>query len=165
MTLFFLSALLFSPTAVPVVGQPAPAFQAPATNGTTVRSADLKGKWVVLYFYPKAFTPGCTAEACSLRDGFTKLQDAGAVIYGVSFDDLEKLKKFKTEYKLPFELLSDGDKTIAKAYNSVAMMGLFPDRKTFIIDPEGTLAYVFEKVNTKEHDREVYEVLVKLQKK
>ena len=165
MTLMFLSALLFSATPAPTVGQPAPAFQAPATDGTTVRSADLRGKWVVLYFYPKAFTPGCTAEACSLRDGFTKLQEAGAVIYGVSFDDMEKLKKFKAEYKLPFDLLSDGDKTIAKAYNSVAMMGLFPDRKTFIIDPQGNLAYVFEKVNTKEHDREVYDVLMKLQKK
>jgi peroxiredoxin Q/BCP len=165
MTLFFLSALLLSPAAAPAVGQPAPAFQAPATDGSTVRSADLKGKWVVLYFYPKAFTPGCTAEACALRDGFTNLREAGAVIYGVSFDDLKKLKEFKAEYKLPFELLSDGDKTVAKAYGSVAMMGLFPDRKTFIIDPQGTLAYVFEKVNTKEHDREVYDVLMKLQKK
>ena len=164
MTLFFLSALLFSPAAAPVVGQPAPAFQAPATDGTTARSADLKGKWVVLYFYPKAFTPGCTAEACALRDGFTKLQEMGAVIYGVSFDDLETLKKFKAEYKLPFELLSDGDKAIAKAYDSVAIAGLAAARKTFIIDPTGNLAYVFEKVNTKEHDREVYDVLMKLKK-
>lgn len=165
MTLMLLSALLFSPAAVPVVGQPAPAFQAPATDGTIVRLSDLKGKWVVLYFYPKAFTPGCTAEACALRDGFTKLQEMGAVIYGVSFDDLEKLKKFKAEYKLPFDLLSDGDKTMAKAYDSVALAGLTAARKTFIIDPEGNLAYIFEKVATKTHDREVYDVLMKLQKK
>jgi peroxiredoxin Q/BCP len=165
MTMLFLSALLFSTAPTPEIGKPAPAFEAPSTGGGTVRLADLKGKWVVLYFYPKAFTPGCTAQACSLRDGFTTLREAGAAVYGVSFDDMEKLKKFKAEYKLPFELLSDGDKAMAKAYGSVAMMGLFPDRKTFVIDPEGNLAYVFEKVDTKAHDREVLEVLTKLQKK
>lgn len=165
MTLMLLSALLLSPASGPQLGRPAPAFQAPATDGTVVRSHDLKGKWVVLYFYPKAFTPGCTAQACSLRDGFTNLQEAGAVIYGVSFDNPEKLKKFKAEYRLPFELLSDGDKAMAKAYDSVALAGLAAARKTFIIDPDGNLAHVFEKVNTKEHDREVYDVLMKLRKK
>jgi peroxiredoxin Q/BCP len=165
MTFFFLSALLFSPAAAPIVGRPAPAFTAPSTDGTRVSLADQRGKWVVLYFYPKAFTPGCTAQACSLRDGFTQLKDSGAVIYGISFDKPETLQKFKAENKLPFELLSDGDKAIAKAYDAVALAGLAAARKTFIIDPEGRLAHVFTKVDTKSHDREVLEALTRLQGK
>ena len=91
------------------IGLPAPAFAADGTNDRTNRLADFKGKWVVLYFYPKAFTPGCTSEACSLRDGYAEIQKTGAVIFGVSLDPVARLKEFKQSYQLPFDLLSDAD--------------------------------------------------------
>lgn len=141
---------------------PAPAFQAMATNDKTISLSDLKGSWVVLYFYPKAFTPGCTKEACSLRDGYFGIQKLGAVILGVSFDKLARLKKFKDEYRLPFELLSDSDKKIAKAYDVVGMLGLYAKRKTFIIDPNGKIAYVFDAVDSAHHDAQVTEKLKEL---
>ncbi|MCS7082660.1 MAG: peroxiredoxin [Bacteroidetes bacterium] len=146
----------------PKVGDPAPDFEAPATSGKTIRLRDLKGSWVVLYFYPKAFTPGCTAQSCALRDGYAEIQKLGAVILGVSLDDLETQKRFKAEHRLPFELLSDVDKKIAGAYGVLAPMGLFAQRKTFIIDPEGRIAYVFDKVDAAKHDQEVRQVLAQL---
>jgi thioredoxin-dependent peroxiredoxin len=154
--------MLFAAGQAPRVGDPVPPFEGPATDGTLVHSADLKGRWTVLYFYPKAFTPGCTAEACALRDGFSSLQEAGVVIYGISLDPMEKLKKFKAEYRLPFELISDGDKTIARAFHTLALLGLYTERKTFIIDPEGRIAKIFETVDTKKHDREVLEAVTRL---
>ena len=95
------------------VGQPAPDFKVQGTGGE-VTLAGLKGKWVVLYFYPKSFTPGCTKESCSLRDGHDQLAGLNAVVLGASIDDLETQRKFKAEHKLPFELLADADKSLAK---------------------------------------------------
>nr|BCX01007.1 MAG: peroxiredoxin [Bacteroidota bacterium] len=146
----------------PRVGDPAPDFEAPATNGKTIRLSALKGKWVVLYFYPKAFTPGCTAQSCSLRDGYAEIEKFGAVVLGVSLDDLETQKRFKAEHRLPFELISDADKKIARAYGVLAPMGLFAQRKTFVIDPQGRIAYIFEKVDTARHEQEVRQVLAQL---
>ena len=145
------------------VGSPAPAFAAVGTNDQTNRLADLKGKWVVLYFYPKAFTPGCTSEACSLRDGYADIQKAGATILGVSLDPVARLKEFKQSYQLPFDLLSDADKSVSRAYHVLAFGGLFAERRTFIINPDGAIAHVFESVNTRSHDRQVAEVLKTLQ--
>ena len=96
------------------VGKPAPSFEAPSTEGKTVKLSDYKGKWLVLYFYPKSFSPGCTKEACSLRDGFAEIKDLGAVVLGVSFDDMATQNKFRSTYNLPFHLLSDTKKEIAK---------------------------------------------------
>jgi len=152
-------------TAMPQVGQPAPNFSAPATNDQVVTLSALKGTWVVLYFYPKAFTPGCTKEACSLRDGYFSIQKLGATILGVSFDKIVTLKKFKAEYHLPFELLSDRDKKMARAYDVVGMLGLYAQRKTFIIDPHGNIAFIFNKVTSQTHDSEVRKKLEELQKK
>lgn len=146
-----------------VVGGPAPDFAAVGTNDRTNRLSDLKGKWVVLYFYPKAFTPGCTAESCSLRDGYAELQKRGAVILGVSLDGLAKLKEFKAAYALPFELLSDADKRVCRDYGVLGFGGLYAERRTFIINPQGVLAHVFESVATRTHDKEVAAVLAKLQ--
>jgi len=165
MNMILASALLSSAGGLPEVGRPAPAFEGPATDGTTVKLSELKGTWVVLCFYPKSFTPGCTAEACALRDGFTELQKAGVRIYGVSLDGMETQKKFKAEYRLPFELLSDSNKAMSKAYGTLGMMGLYADRKTFIIDPEGEIAHIFDMVNPKTHDKDVLEVMNRMKAK
>lgn len=157
--------LLFTPFLVfgdPMINKPAPDFKAPATNGKTVSLSDYKGQWLVLYFYPKAFTPGCTAESCSLRDGFSEIQKLNATVLGVSLDDLETQKKFKAKYNLPFDLLDDKNKKIAKAYDVLGMLGLYAQRKTFIINPKGTLVYIFDKVSSKTHDQEVYKKLKEL---
>ena len=147
------------------VGDPVPDVSAPSTSGKDVKLSDLKGSWVVLYFYPKAFTPGCTAESCSLRDGYGEIQKLGAKILGVSLDNLPTQVDFKTKYHLPFELLSDSKKEVAKAFDSLGLAGLMAQRKTFIIDPEGKIAWIFDKVNTGGHDEEVAEVLKSLQTK
>jgi peroxiredoxin Q/BCP len=146
------------------VGDTAPDFSLPATNGKTLTLKDFRGKWLVLYFYPKAFTPGCTAESCSLRDGDKDIQKTGAQILGVSLDDVTTQKKFKTEYKLPFELLSDSNKTMSKAYGTLGFLGMYSERKTFLIDPQGKLRHVFTNVNTAQHAREVLKTLQALQK-
>lgn len=145
------------------VGQPAPDFKAESTSGKTVSLKDFQGKWLVVYFYPKAFTPGCTKESCQLRDSFSDINKLGAVILGVSLDDIDTQKRFKEKYKLPFDLLSDNDKKMAKAYNTLGLLGLYTSRKTFVINPEGKLAYIFESVKPATHDRDVYEKLKELQ--
>ncbi len=154
--------LFFAPDKRPKAGDPAPDFEAPATNDQLIKLSDFRGKWVVLYFYPKAFTPGCTKEACALRDAYKEIQGLGAVILGVSLDDVDILKRFKAEYQLPFELISDKDKSISRAYGVLGFGGKYAKRITFLINPEGVVAHVFKKVNAAEHDREVLEVLQKL---
>lgn len=156
-------AVAQSTNPVLAVGAQAPDFAVLGTNDQTNRLSALKGKWVVLYFYPKAFTPGCTAEACSLRDGYADIQQLGAVILGVSLDGVARLKSFKEKHRLPFDLLSDEDKSVSRAYNVLGFGGLFAERKTFVIDPRGMIAHVFESVNTRAHDKEVAAVLKELQ--
>jgi len=151
--------VMLTTSTMPQVGQVAPNLHAMSTSDKVITLSELKGSWVVLYFYPKAFTPGCTKEACSLRDGYFGIQKLGAVILGVSFDKIATLKKFKAEYHLPFELLSDSDKRIAKAYDVVGLLGLYAKRKTFIIDPDGKIAFVFDSVDSAHHNAEVTEKL------
>lgn len=136
------------------VGQAAPDFTAQSTKGE-VKLADYKGKWLALYFYPKSFTPGCTKESCSLRDGFEDLKKAGVEILGVSLDDVEKQKKFKEEYKLPFELIADTDKKVAKAYDALMVGGLMAKRLTFLVNPDGKLVKIIDSVDTADHDGQV----------
>lgn len=145
------------------VGEAAPDFKAPSTTGSALSLGDFAGKWLVLYFYPKSFTPGCTAESCSLRDGYQEIQDAGAVILGVSLDKLETQQKFKAEHKLPFELLSDENAEVAKAYDALGFGGLMAKRLTFIISPEGKVAAIIDSVKTGDHDAQVLEALRNLQ--
>ena len=147
------------------VGDPVPNISAPSTSGKDVKISDLKGSWVVLYFYPKAFTPGCTAESCSLRDGYSEIQKLGAKILGVSLDNLPTQIDFKAKYHMPFDLLSDSKKEVAKAFDSLGIAGIMAQRKTFIINPEGKIALIFDKVNTGGHDEEVAEALKQLQSK
>ncbi len=145
-------------------GDAAPSFVASSTGGP-VKLEDLRGKWVVLMFYPKSFTPGCTKEVCSVRDAYEKLAARGVVVYGVSLDDLETQKKFKAAHQLPYELISDADKTMAKAYGVLAPMGLFAVRRTFVIAPDGRIAHVAESVSVATHGDDLLGVIEHLKPK
>ena len=145
----------------PKVGAKAPAFSAPASDGRTVSLADFKGRTVVLYFYPKDNTPGCTVEACGFRDRHDQLTRAGVVVLGVSPDSGASHRKFIDQFDLPFTLLADEDRRICNAYGvwrEKKMYGrktLGVARTTFVIDPQGRVAHVFEKVKPQGHDEEV----------
>ena len=144
-------------------GTIAPNFTAKDANGATVRLKDLRGQKVVLYFYPKDDTPGCTKEACSFRDAFPGFKKRGIEVLGVSVDSEASHKKFTAKYKLPFTLLADSDHAIADAYGVYGekkFMGrtyMGVKRITFLIDEKGKIKKVFEKVKPEEHAREVLE--------
>jgi thioredoxin-dependent peroxiredoxin len=125
-------------------GDPAPDFALPDASGKTVRLGDYRGKKaVVLYFYPKDDTPGCTKEACTFRDQYQDLQDAGAEVIGISSDSAESHAKFAAKYKLPFTLLADRGGSVRKQYGVPATLGLLPGRVTFVIDRNGVVRHVF----------------------
>ena len=147
------------------VGSKAPVFTLPADDGHTVKLEDLRGKRVVLYFYPKDDTSGCTTEACEFRDGWKALSKAGAVVLGVSPDSVNSHVKFKQKYKLPFPLLADTDHQVAEAYGAWGEKSMYGRkyqgilRTTFIIDEAGKVARVFPRVKPKGHAAEVLEAL------
>lgn len=141
------------------VGDEVPNIALPTTAGGEARLGDFKGKWLVVYFYPKSFTSGCTTQACSLRDEYGDIQKRGAKILGVSTDSIETQYRFKKEYHLPFDLLSDHKKELAKAFDSMMAGGLLASRKTFLINPEGKVAKRFDKVSTAHHAEEVIKAL------
>jgi peroxiredoxin Q/BCP len=137
------------------VGDNAPDFEGPTTEGKTLGLKDFLGKKnVVLYFYPKDDTPGCTKEACSFRDNLQPIRSLGAEIIGVSVDSVESHKKFSTKFSLPFPLISDKEKRIAKAYGVLRVTGT-TNRVTFIIDKNGKIAKIFPKVDVSKHTEEV----------
>lgn len=141
-------------------GAKAPAFEALDQQGKTVRLSDFAGKAnVVLYFYPKDDTPGCTAQACSLRDGFGAIQAVGAVILGVSADDAKSHQAFSQKFSLPFPLLADPARTIIEAYGVKMPVVGFAKRVTFIIDKQGVIRRILRNVDTKHHDQQVLEIL------
>lgn len=146
-----------------VPGMPAPAFTAVDQNGETVTLEQYKGKKLVLYFYPKDNTPGCTAEACDLRDNYSRFIEQGYEILGVSADSEKSHQKFISKYDLPFKLISDVDKKLLKAYNTWGEKKLYGKiymgvlRKTFIISEEGKIEKIIEKVKTKEHSKQIFE--------
>jgi peroxiredoxin Q/BCP len=143
---------------VPDVGDTAPSFELQDQDGETVKLSDFAGRTVVLYFYPKADTPGCTTQACSIRDRSGEYEAAGAVVLGVSPDEPKKLKKFADKYDLPFTLLSDDGHKLAEAYGVWAEKSMYGrkywgnERTTFVIDGDGKIAHVFPKVSPKSHD-------------
>src|SRR5689334_24663746 len=144
------------------VGQKAPDFTLPDDSGQKVKLSDLKGKKVVLYFYPKDDTPGCTTEACNFRDGFAAIKKLGAVVLGVSADSVESHQKFKKKFDLNFPLLADTDREIIEAYDVWKEKSMYGrkymgiERTTFIIGKDGKITHIFPKVKVSEHyDEEI----------
>ena len=142
---------------IPQTGSIAPAFSLPDQNNDTRCLDDFRGKWVVLYFYPKDDTPGCTAEACSFRDDIQQLGGLGAQVVGVSVDDTSSHASFAQKYHLPFPLLSDKDASAAKAYGAFSDWGImkFAKRYTFLIDPNGKIVKSYLDVDTSRHSSEI----------
>lgn len=149
---------------MPLVGQPAPTFTLPDQDGKTHRLEDFRGQWVILYFYPKDDTPGCTKEACSFRDDLHQLEKLGGRVLGVSVDDSESHAKFAQKYHLPFPLLSDKDGSVASSYGALTNLGFvkIAKRYTFLISPEGNLAKIYLSVDTSRHSQEIIDDLKKL---
>ena len=149
-------------------GRKAPEFALPSSEGGEVRLKDLKGRTVVLYFYPKDDTPGCTREACAFRDSQAALKKKGVVVLGVSGDSLASHDKFKAKYKLNFPLLSDPDKAVAKKYGAWGEKVLYGRktvgmiRSTFVIDGGGVVRKVFPRVKVDGHAEQVLEAVSKL---
>jgi thioredoxin-dependent peroxiredoxin len=149
-------------------GEPAPAFELPDQNGVPTRLSDYKGKTVVLYFYPRADTPGCTTQACGIRDRRADYATTGAHVIGVSPDEVDAVKKFADKFDLDFTLLADADHAVADVYGTWVEKSMYGkrymgvQRATFLIDPEGTIAKVFPKVSPKTHDDVVLETLAEL---
>jgi peroxiredoxin Q/BCP len=140
------------------VGKSAPDFDLTASDGTKLSLKSLKGKPVVLYFYPKDETPGCTTEACSFRDGWEALQKSGVTLIGVSTDDDASHKAFADHHKLPFKLVSDPQGTLAKAYGVDTMstpMGTLLKRQTVVIDKDGNVKKIYRTVDVSKHAQEI----------
>ena len=151
----------------PKPGDPAPDFSGETTDGTTVRLSDFRGKKLVLYFYPMDDTPGCTAQACSLRDGNAAIRAKGAAILGVSAQSRASHQKFSARYDLNFPLLADTDRSVARAYGVLgrgvggALLGLLGmvERVTFLIDENGRIAHVLDAPDTRNHAEQVLALL------
>jgi len=145
-------------------GQPAPLFEGPDQNGNIVRLSDYLGKKVILYFYPKDDTPGCTAEACSLRDGNKDLMKEGFSIIGISPDNEKSHKSFASKFDLPFPLVADPEKKILKSYGAYGEKLMYGKpvigvlRSTFIIDEKGIIIKIIKKVDTKDHATQIFKV-------
>lgn len=149
----------------PEKGQKAPEFAAADQDGNTVSLKDYSGSKLVLYFYPKASTPGCTAESCNLRDNYEALLEKGVKIIGVSADSAKRQQNFKAKNDLPFPLIPDTEKEIINAYGVWGQKKMYGKtyegihRMTFLIDEEGNIMHVFSKVKTKDHTSQILEVL------
>lgn len=139
------------------VGDEAPEINARRPNGTALALSSLRGRRVLVYFYPKDDTPGCTAEACGLNDNLTALTESGADVIGVSTDSWESHQRFTEKYGLAFALASDGDQQIRKAYGVGKMMGILPvvQRVSFLVGPDGRIEHVWPSVNAANHPAEV----------
>ncbi|MBN2425389.1 MAG: thioredoxin-dependent thiol peroxidase [Calditrichaceae bacterium] len=142
-------------------GDKAPDFELKDSNGKIHRLSDYKGKTVVLYFYPKDDTPGCTAQACNLRDNFDVLKDKGLVVLGVSQDDPKSHDAFTKKYNLPFTLLADTSKKVIKAYGADGGITriFMPKRITYLIDNKGLILHRFDNVNASNHTKQILDVL------
>jgi len=143
----------------PQEGTAAPDFTTQNTIGKTVHLKDFRGKKLVLYFYPKDDTPGCTVESCGLRDQYQKIRELGAEVLGVSVDSVESHQKFTEKFHLPFQLLADTDKNIAKAYGVLNDKSNMARRVTFLIDEHGKILKTFQTVKPDQHPQEILDAL------
>ena len=143
------------------VGQPAPDFTLNTTSAQPFRLSKLRGRHVVLYFYPKDDTPGCTTQACTFRDQYEDFKDLGAEVVGISSDSETSHQKFAQKHRLPFELLADTEGAVRKLYEVPrALLGLLPGRVTFVIDKKGVIQYIFNSLSgATDHVRKAREVL------
>ncbi|WP_304224720.1 thioredoxin-dependent thiol peroxidase [Gracilinema caldarium] len=147
------------------IGDKMPTFELPDQEGKLVKSSDFAGKPLVVYFYPKDDTPGCTKEACSFRDSFKEFKDRGITVIGISADTAQAHGKFASKYNLPFVLLSDPDKSVIKAFGAWGEKKMYGKsyegiiRSTFVIDAEGKVKKVFPKVKPEDHAQEVLAAL------
>jgi len=140
--------------------EPAPSWEAKDQDGNIHSSSDYKGKWLILYFYPKDDSPGCTKEACTIRDSFKELSQK-AEILGVSADSVDSHRKFREKYSLPFNLLADPDKKMINAFGADGL--ILNKRVTFIIDPKGTIVKIFNSVSPEKHAQQLVVVMDSLQ--
>jgi peroxiredoxin Q/BCP len=149
-------------------GQKAPAFTLTADNGSKVRLSDFKGRPVVLYFYPKDDTPGCTREACAFRDQHSSLKKLGAVVLGVNADDIESHQQFRDKFNLNFPLLADPAHAVAEKYGAWREKNMYGkkfmgiQRCTYLVDPDGKVAKVWKAVKVDRHDEQVLQALAVL---
>jgi peroxiredoxin Q/BCP len=164
--LFTLLALVAAARAeVPAVGSTAPGFSLPDQNGALRHLADWRERWVVIYFYPKDDTPGCTTEACAFRDDLAKLSALGAQVVGISVDDTASHKAFAEKYSLPFPLLADTTAEVARQYGALSdwLVIKVAKRYTFLIDPAGRIAKAYLSVEASRHSTEIVADLKALQ--
>lgn len=161
LTGLMLWARLAQSSDVPRVGQAAPGFELPDQQGTAHSLSDYRGRWVVLYFYPKDDTPGCTQEACTFRDDLHKLTRLGAQVLGVSVDTSASHAAFASKYHLPFPLLADANGKVADSYGALRNLGVLKiaKRYTFLIDPDGKIAKTYLQVDTSRHSRQIIDDL------
>jgi peroxiredoxin Q/BCP len=159
-----LAAAAEEPAAPPAVGSAAPAFELPDQTGAVHTLERYAGKWLVLYFYPKDGTPGCTTQVCAFRDEITRVRQAGAEVVGVSVDDVASHAKFAQEHRVPFALLADADKSTARAYGVLVSRSGFEyaRRDTFVIDPHGKIARHYRDVDPVENVAQVLRDLAEL---
>jgi peroxiredoxin Q/BCP len=147
------------------VDDAAPDFELPDQDGELVKLSDLRGKSIVLFFYPKADTPGCTTQACGVRDHRADYEDRGAIVLGVSPDPVKKIARFADKFELGFPLLADEDHAVAEAYGVWIQKSMYGrtymgnERSTFVISPDGVVTHVFRKVKPGEHDEKVLAAL------
>ena len=150
-------------TTMPDKGQQAPVFEGQTQSGERIKLDDYRGQKVALYFYPKDDTPGCTKQACNLRDEYSRLQEAGVAVIGVSADDVESHQAFAEKYSLPFPLIADTEREILEAYGVWGERNLYGrkfmgiKRTTFLIDEDGMIVHVFKRPKVTEHGQEVLE--------
>jgi len=150
-------------------GDPAPDFELSDHRGDPVSLSSYRGDYVVVYFYPRADTPGCTTEACGFRDSYGGFEERGVTVLGISDDPVDDIASFAAEYDLPFRLLSDEDGTVAAAYDSYGEKNMFGNtfdgvfRNTYVIDPDGEVALAYEGVSPADHADEVLDALDDLQ--
>ena len=134
------------------IGDKLPSFKATKQDGTTFDSQEVNHKPIVIYFYPKDFTPGCTTQACSFRDAYQDFQDLGAEVIGISGDSASSHQNFQQKYELPFILLSDADRKLRRLFGvPTALFGLLPGRVTYVFDAKGYCIYIFDSMSAKNH--------------